>query len=165
MTNTADTHPNADLIASFYEAFGQRDYETMGALYADSATFSDPVFIDLDASETRAMWHMLCDQGKDLLVTVSDIEADNDSGSAVWEARYSFGPEGRYVHNVISAEFVFADGRILSHADTFDLWKWTRMAIGLMGVVGGWTSMIQNQVRTIARRGLADFIEKHPEYQ
>ena len=79
-------HPNAVLIGRFYDALGRRDAATMVACYAPDATFSDPVFRDLDAAGVAAMWRMLCARGKDLAVVASDIEADDAAGRAHWIA-------------------------------------------------------------------------------
>jgi len=62
-----------ETITNFYTAFGQRDHQAMAACYHPDVRFSDPVFEDLQGDEARAMWHMLCDQGRDLEVSVSDI--------------------------------------------------------------------------------------------
>jgi len=59
----AAPHPNAVLIERFYDALGRRDAEAMIACYAPQATFSDPVFRDLDAAGAAAMWRMLCARG------------------------------------------------------------------------------------------------------
>ena len=157
-------HENADTIRAFYTAFQQRDYDGMAACYHDDVQFSDPVFTDLHGDEARAMWHMLCNQGEDLKVTFSDIAADSDRGSARWEARYTFGPSGRVVHNVIAASFVFADGSIVQHTDEFDLWRWMRMALGTTGTLIGWSPSAKGKVRETGRRQLDRFLAEHPEY-
>lgn len=157
-------HENAETIRAFYTAFGERDHVGMAACYHPAVRFSDPVFTDLHGDEARAMWHMLCDQGTDLKVTFSDVSADSDRGTARWEARYTFGPSGRMVHNLIGASFVFADGTIIQHTDTFDLWRWMRMAIGVTGTMIGWAPSAKRKVRETGRRGLDLFMEKHPEY-
>jgi ketosteroid isomerase-like protein len=157
-------HENAELIRAFYAAFQQRDHEGMAACYHTDVQFSDPVFTDLHGDEARAMWHMLCDQGEDLEVSFSGITADSDRGTARWEAHYTFGPSGHKVHNVIGASFVFADGKIIQHTDMFDLWKWTRMALGVTGTLIGWTPSVQRKVSETGRRGLDRFLSDHPEY-
>jgi hypothetical protein len=63
------------------------------------------------------------------------------------------------VHNKIDAEFAFRDGLIVDHTDTFNFWKWTRMALGPMGFLMGWTSMVQNKVRSQAMGQLRKFEE------
>jgi ketosteroid isomerase-like protein len=156
---------HAELIRSFYEAFGRRDHEAMAACYHPDVHFSDPVFPDLVGDEARAMWHMLCDQGQDLVVRASDITADGDTGSAHWEATYTFTPTGRKVHNRIDASFEFSDGLIIRHVDSFDLWKWLRMAVGWSGSVVGWTSSARAKVRQTGADGLRRFMEDHPEYR
>ena len=155
------SHPNADLLQRFYEAFAARDPEVMAASYAPDAHFSDPVFPDLRGDQIGDMWRMLCHGGKDLQLTFSNIQADDTSGSAHWEARYTFSATGRRVHNVIDASFELRDGVIVRHRDHFDLWRWARMALGpLKGGLLGWTPLVKNAVRAQAGKGLAQFSQK-----
>lgn len=149
---------NADAIESFYAAFQRGDHATMGALYADDATFSDPVFPSLTADEARAMWRMFCTGGNEIDVEFSDVRADERSGSAHWEATYRFPKTGRTVHNKIDAAFLFRDGKIVRHRDDFDLYAWNRMALGPLGTALGWTPIVKNQVRTQAAAQLSRFI-------
>jgi len=160
---TDSTNSNSDLITSFYEAFRRKDHRSMGDCYHPSAMFSDPIFMSLQGDEVRAMWHMLCDQGTDIDVSFEGVEADQVSGSAHWQARYTF-TSGRRVHNFAQASFTFQDGKIIEHRDEFDLWQWTRMAIGPIGTFAGWSRPLQNKVRAAADRNLRRFIEIHPEY-
>ena len=144
----------AQLIGRFYEAFAKRDAATMAACYAPNAHFVDPVF-DLEGAEIGAMWTMLCERGKDLRIEARDIAAAGDRGRAHWEAWYTFSQTGRPVHNVVDAEFEFDDdGRIVRHQDTFDLWRWSRMALGAKGVALGWTRTAKKAIRAQARKGL-----------
>ena len=152
-------HPNAELLTRFYEAFQRRDAAAMGACYRPDVTFSDPVFVGLVGDEARAMWAMLCEHGGDLELTFSGVEADDASGRAHWDAVYTF-RTGRKVHNSIDGAFTFRDGLIASHVDTFDLYKWTRMALGLPGVLLGWTPLLQGKVRSMARKGLDHHMAK-----
>jgi ketosteroid isomerase-like protein len=149
------------LIEQFYTCFQRKDYAGMIACYHPQIAFSDPVFIDLKGKQAGAMWHMLCERGKDMTLEFGDVTAQ----SARWEARYTFSSTGRHVHNIIDAAFEFRDGKIIHHRDTFDLWRWTRMALGTSGVLLGWSPFVQNKVRASARAGLDAFIAKHPEYQ
>ncbi|MFT4621504.1 MAG: ketosteroid isomerase-like protein [Myxococcota bacterium] len=153
-------HANADLLTRFYTAFQQRDHATMAAAYAEDARFSDPVFPDLRGGHIGGMWRMLCERGTDLDLTFSAVEADDTQGKAHWEATYTFSATGRKVHNVIDAAFTFRDGRIATHDDTFDLWAWTRMALGPMGMVLGWSSLVQGRVRGQAGQQLERFCDK-----
>ena len=161
MTDTNNT--NATLIETFYTAFQQKDYTGMNACYAENIVFEDPVFGKLAGNEAKAMWHMLCERGKDLQITFEDVQASEYIGAAHWQADYTFST-GRKVHNVIYADFEFADGKITTHKDYFDLWKWTRMALGPSGLFLGWTPMMQGKVQASARKGLDAFMAAHPEY-
>ena len=150
-------HRNEELLTRFYTAFAAGDHATMAASYTDDATFSDPVFPNLDAVEARAMWRMFCTSGIDVAVTFSGVQADDRSGSARWEATYRFPKTGREVHNEIAASFLVRDGKIVRHRDEFDLYAWTRMALGPMGVALGWTPVVQGQVRKQAAAQLRRF--------
>jgi ketosteroid isomerase-like protein len=153
-------HPNARLIEEFYAAFAARDAARMVACYGPGARFSDPVFRALQGAEVGAMWSMLCARGKDLRVRASAIEADDSRGSAHWDADYTFSGTGRAVHNSIDARFHFRDGRIVEHADDFDLARWAGMALGLKGRLLGWTGFMQDAIRKQADAGLRAWMEK-----
>jgi limonene-1,2-epoxide hydrolase len=154
-------HPNVELLDSFYSAFAAGDHETMASAYADTATFSDPVFPKLDAEEARAMWKMFCTSGNEIRLTYTNVQADDLKGSVEWEAVYRFPKTGREVNNRIQADFRFQDGKIVEHRDHFDLYAWMRMALGPVGVAAGWTPLLQSQVRKQAHNQLHRFMSKN----
>lgn len=160
-----ELNTNQQLIESFYLAFQQRDASGMAACYDTSIHFSDPVFTNLNGLEVDAMWAMLCEQGEDLNVEFSNIEASDQTGSAHWVATYTLAATGRVVENSIDAAFEFQDGKIIRHVDEFNLWKWSRMALGISGTLGGWLGPVQMKIRETANRALAKYIDSHPEYQ
>jgi len=153
-------HPNAELLTRFYTAFSARDADGMAACYHSEVQFSDPAFPDLKGWRAAAMWRMLCERGKDLELTFSDVDANDTTGNAKWEAKYTFGATGRKVHNRISASFEFKDGLISKHTDDFDFHTWAKQAIGPMGLMLGWTGFMKNKVQSTAGDGLDKFIEK-----
>ncbi|KIG19618.1 Ketosteroid isomerase-related protein [Enhygromyxa salina] len=150
-----------EVIEQFYTAFAKQDAEGMVACYHPKVTFSDPVFVGLDAREACGMWRMLCERAQDFSLEFSNVKAEGDRGSAHWEAHYTFSTTGRHVHNVIDAEFRFADGKIIEHRDQFDFHRWSRQALGMPGLLLGWTSVIRNKVRGQARKGLENYLQKH----
>jgi len=152
---------NQEIIERFYAAFNNGDYKTMQDLYHPAATFSDPVFRDMNAKETRAMWQMLVTSGKDLKVTVSNVKGDVLGGTCHWEAVYTFSTTGRVVHNKIDARFEIANGKILRHEDNFNLHKWSRMAFGLTGAIAGWTPFFKKKIRETAEKRLAGFMRRN----
>jgi len=155
------THPNAELVTRFYEAFSKRDGDAMAAAYAPDATFSDPVFPALRGAEVGGMWRMLCKRGTDLVITFRDVRGDDRSGSAHWEATYSFSATGRRVHNVVEASFEFEGGRIKRHVDDFAFYRWSRMALGPAGLLLGWTPLLKKKVQSQARAALDSFMQKN----
>jgi ketosteroid isomerase-like protein len=161
----AKLNHNEQLIEAFYQAFQRKDAAGMAACYDSSIHFSDPVFTSLRGLEVDAMWAMLCEQGTDLEVVFSNVAADDQSGGAHWEATYTLGSTGRRIHNKIDAQFEFQDGRIIRHIDDFDLWKWSRMGLGITGAFGGWSGPVKMKIRETANRSLVRYIDDHPEYQ
>lgn len=152
---------SVEVVTSFYDAFSRRDADSMVKAYADDVTFSDPVFPSLHGERAKDMWRMLCERGKDLTIEYRDVKASGDTGSAHWEARYTFSLTGRMVHNVIDARFKFgAGGKIVEHVDTFDLWRWMGMALGAKGKLVGWAPFAQNALRKTAARGLDEWSAK-----
>lgn len=150
-------HPNAELIQRFYAAFAKCDSAAMNACYAADVEFHDPVFQTLRGDDARRMWRMLCARAKDLTVVVSGIEANEREGRAHWVATYLFSATGNTVENRIDASFTFRDGRIATHQDRFDLYRWTRQALGLKGLLLGWLPPVQAVVRKQAAQGLRAF--------
>ncbi len=153
---------NQDLISRFYQAFQQRDHATMFGCYHPDATFEDAVF-KLKGKEIGAMWHMLCERGKDLTLEFQVI-AEGNAVKAHWEPRYTFSQTGKKVHNIIDAEFEFKDGKIYRHRDAFDFYRWSRQALGVPGVLLGWSDFLHRKVSAVANGSLKTFIRKHPEY-
>lgn len=152
-------HPNETLIRKFYEAFARLDGDAMASCYAPDVRFSDPVFPDLQGPRAGGMWKMLTARAKDLKLETSGFRADDRTGEAHWEAWYTFSATGRAVHNIIDARFEFRDGLIVRHVDTFDFWRWSRQALGLPGVLLGWSPMLRNKVRAQAAKGLDLFLK------
>lgn len=151
-------HPNAQTIEAFYRSFGRRDAEGMIACYTPDVAFSDPVFPLLTGAEAFAMWRMLTARAADLRIEASGIHADDTTGRAHWEAYYTFSQTGKAVHNRIDASFVFRDGKIARHTDSFDLRAWAGMALGLPGKLFGWLPPMQRSIRAKADKGLRAYM-------
>jgi hypothetical protein len=144
----------------FYDAFMVRDHYTMGLLYAENATFSDPVFPLLNVHGARTMWAMLLSRAEDLGIEVNILEDGPSRARVQWVARYTFGATGRRLVNRISTEMAIANGRIVRQVDRFDLWRWARQALGVRGLLLGWTPMVQNEIRKQAAHSLREFARR-----
>ncbi|MCB9676935.1 MAG: nuclear transport factor 2 family protein [Alphaproteobacteria bacterium] len=154
-------HDHEALITRFYTAFQNRDGDAMAACYHPDATFSDPVFPALSGREPGAMWRMLTSRAEDLVVRFGEVKADDTTGSAHWDADYTFSATGRFVRNSIDAKFTFRDGLIATHVDDFDFWRWSRQALGVPGVLLGWSGFLKGKVRGQAAEQLGKFVAKH----
>ena len=149
---------NHELIQQFYDAFARGDAVAMAGLYHEDAVFSDPVFQELKGSEIGMMWKMLILQASTLEIKTENIAAEGETGKADWSAKYPFGRSKRRVHNKIHAEFTFKDGKIITHNDYFDFWKWSRMALGPLGFFMGWNSVVKVNIRKQAMTNLKKFM-------
>ena len=146
------TMSNDELITAFYTAFSKADAEGMVACYHDNIIFHDPAFGQLVGEEAKNMWRMLIKQSKGQVdVQFSDVKTHDHHGTANWVATYTFSRTGRKVVNRISASFEFRDGKIARHTDYFDLWRWSRQALGISGTVFGWTNWMQQKIRKQSR--------------
>ena len=146
-----------DVVTRLYEAFAVRDHASMAGCYTPDARFSDPVFTDLRGTQVAAMWRMLCQRATDLRITFRDVVVAGISGSAHWEAWYTYSATRRPVHNVIAATFTLQDGLIAEHHDRFDVYRWARQALGTPGVLLGWTPFMRRAIRRRAAQALARF--------
>jgi len=151
---------NEALITKFYTAFQNKDVSTMQECYSDQATFSDAAFTVLNAKEVRAMWAMLIKGGKDMRVEFSNVKADEHGATAHWDAYYTFSATGRNVFNQIDASFIIENGKIVKHTDHFDFHTWSKQALGLPGLLLGWTSFLKNKVRKQASAKLAAYMAR-----
>jgi ketosteroid isomerase-like protein len=157
---TAVRTRNAETIARFYAAFAALDDAAMAECYAPQVRFRDPVFELQGKDAVSSMWSMLCAatraNGRDAWrLEWRDVQAENEHGSAHWEAHYLFSATGRRVHNRIDASMRFHDGLIVEHVDRFDFWAWSRQALGAPGLLLGWTPLLRNKVRAQAATRLA----------
>jgi hypothetical protein len=159
--NTSDMETvNQQLITKFYSCFQKKDYKGMQECYADTATFSDPVFVNLNSAQVKAMWEMLCIRGTDLTLEFKNVKADGRNAAAEWEAHYTFSASKRKVINKIKADFIIENGKIVKHTDSFDLYKWSKQAIGFPAVILGGTNFFKSKLRKGAMKSLDDFMNK-----
>lgn len=139
-----------NLVKTFYKAFDNLDAETMVSCYHEDIIFEDPAFGVLKGKHAGNMWRMLCEAQKketNFKVTYSDISIEDNKGSAKWEAFYTFSRTKRKVHNIISAEFEFKDGKIIKHTDHFNLRTWAKQALGIKGFIMGGTRYFKNKLK------------------
>jgi ketosteroid isomerase-like protein len=146
----------AQVAERFYRAFARRDGSAMAACYHPEVHFTDPVF-DLHGDDAGLMWRMLCERGADLRIEHGGVHSHGNAVHTRWQAWYTFGATGRPVHNVIDATMTLRDGLVVRHVDRFDFWRWSRQALGLPGLLLGWSPQLRARVQQQAARGLAAY--------
>lgn len=152
---------NQALLEKFYQALQAKDVAGLTECYHPEAEFTDEVFKNLKGKEVTSMWKMLFERGKDMTLVYRDVQAGPESGSGHWDATYTYSQTGRKVINRINSAFQFKDGRIFKQRDTFDLWKWSRQALGISGLLLGWSGPLQKTVRKRASQALQGYIKKN----
>ena len=146
---------NKELIEQFYTSFAKGDANGMVVCYADDVVFEDPAFGTLHGERAKNMWRMLVNPNMTLMF--NNVWAEGDKGGAHWEATYIFSKTGNQVVNKIDAQFKFKDGKIIHHKDHFNFWKWSRQALGISGLLLGWTPLLKNKVQQTALAKLDSF--------
>ena len=151
---------NKDLVVKFYTAFSEGNAKSMTECYHHDVVFQDPAFGKLTGDRAKNMWHMLLsnktnDSGG---VTFKNIIVNDSKVSAEWRAEYLFGEKKRPVVNNVTANFKFRDGKIIEHIDDFDVWTWSKQALGLSGLLLGWTSFLKNKIQQNANAKLDEYI-------
>ncbi len=154
-------HANEIIINRFYSAFQQKNAQEMNHCYSENIAFSDPVFGLLHGEEVKSMWEMLCINGKDLQLSFGNIQLlDEEYATCDWVAQYTFSQTGRRVINKIKAHIRVENGIITEHTDAFDIYNWSRQALGLKGWLFGWTAWFQKKLQQKTRKALENFMEK-----
>lgn len=149
---------NEKTITKFYDAFAGGDASKMCACYHPNIEFRDPIFGSLKGNDVCSMWKMLIAKSNgNVKIKFSEVKANDYQGSAVWEATYNFSKNNREVINRIRAEFFFRDGLIMKHTDDFDIWKWSKQALGIPGYLLGWTGYMQKKIHKNALHSLKKY--------
>ena len=153
---------NEDVIRKFYESFARADAAGMIECYADDIEFSDPAFGTLRGVDAKNMWKMLIERSDgNIKIDFTNLYADGEKGSADWIAEYVFSQTKRNVVNRVHAEFEFKNGIIVRHADSFDVWKWSRQALGIAGLLFGWSNFMQDKIQQNANAALIEYTNHH----
>lgn len=152
---------NQALLEKFYKALQAKNAAGLAECYHPEAEFTDEVFQNLKGKEVSAMWKMLFERGGDMTLIYRDVKATQQSGEGYWEATYTYSQTGRRVINRINSAFQFKDGLVFQQRDTFDLWRWARQALGIKGLLLGWSSPVQKTIRGRAHQLLENYIKKN----
>lgn len=151
---------NEEVMSRFYSAFKRQDARAMNECYAEDIIFNDPAFGILQGNAAKSMWRMLCERAKDFTLEFSNVQCDEEYGTCNWTANYTFSKTGKKVVNKVKAHMRFRDGFIIEHTDEFNFYAWAKQALGLPGLLLGWSSFIKRKVRFQALKGLGKYMEE-----
>jgi SnoaL-like domain len=161
VSNKKKMNSNENLIIKFYTAFSNSDFKEMASCYHQNIIFEDPAFGILNGESANKMWQMLIERSKgNIKIDFLNVVANEFSGRARWIATYNFSQTNRKVVNVIDAKFEFQDGLFIKHTDFFDLYKWSKQALGWKGFLLGWTDFMKNKIRKTAQKSLEIYMKK-----
>ncbi len=150
-----------EIINQFYNAFAQGNAKAMNKHYAEKVCFKDPAFGSLKNERVKFMWLMLLSQKRDdTSITYEIIEVSENTAIVKWVAKYQFGPKERKVINHVTSELCLENQKIVEHYDDFNLWRWTRQALGIPGLLFGWSSFMRQKIQKQLNKRLDRFIEK-----
>lgn len=108
------------------------------------------------------LWRMPIKRSKgNIKINFGNVQADEKKGTVDWTAEYVFGGTGKKVFNTVNASFEFKDGKIIQDTDRFDLWDWSRQALGWKGILLGWTPFLKAKIQKQAINHLMKFREKN----
>jgi len=151
-------HPNAQLLNRLFSALDRGDAQSMGACYAEDASFEDIAFRLNGRREIQAMWEMIAEVKP--LSTFTVLRADDSSGEVDLLDSYTYRDTGRRVENPIRSSFRFRDGLIIRHEDRCDALRWGIQALG--PVKGALSWLLPFQRRTMAMDKLHKYLAAHP---
>jgi ketosteroid isomerase-like protein len=150
-----------ELLQKFYNSFSTGNAQAMMDCYHDNITFQDPAFGILKGDRAKFMWEMLLSKkDSDLKIDYKILKTDDNYGKVNWTARYNYGPKKRKVVNKVTANFEFKDGKIIKHTDDFNLWTWSKQALGTSGYLLGWSPYMRDQIQKKTGKLLSSYIEK-----
>ncbi len=152
---------NEQTIHNFYTAFATLNVTAMCECYHKNIQFQYPIFGVLKETDVCHMWKMLIEKSEgNIKIEFKDIKANSFTGLAQWTATYNFSKTNRIVVNVINTQFQFQDGLISRHTDLFDIWKWSKQALGFKGLFLGWTGFMHRKIQKKAAVSLKNYIER-----
>ncbi|MFT5511646.1 MAG: limonene-1,2-epoxide hydrolase [Bacteroidia bacterium] len=153
---------DSETIYHFYECMQDRNVEGMLSCYHPKIKFTDPVFGELEGDRVFNMWRMLMGRiDPNAKIEINNVYALNNRATCKWTADYAFGKRKRQIHNKIKSDFKFKDNRIVEQFDYFNLWEWTKQALGITGHLFGWSLSMQKMIIKQNKEYLNYYMEKH----
>ncbi|GIZ08476.1 nuclear transport factor 2 family protein [Flavobacterium sp. UMI-01] len=149
---------NEPIIHQFFNGLSKADVLSVVSCYDTNIKFRDPIFGLLTGKDVTAMWSMLLENNKEnIKIEIVNSKSDAYLGTAQWIASYTFKPSNKTIVNHITTHFHFKEGLIIKQTDDFDIWKWSRQALGCKGFLFGWTGYMQQKIHEKAIQSLQKY--------
>lgn len=149
---------NENLLYEIYKSFRNKDLTILSDCYAGCATFSDPVFTNLNKDLTLAMFEKLMSTADHLWIDIKKITANRQTGRAEWLITYTCSLTGRKIVQSMESYFIFKNGKIGRQIDYFNFYSYIRQLKGLKGLLWGWAGIFKDKVQNSAMRNLNLFL-------
>jgi hypothetical protein len=152
-------------IETYFDAFSKGDYRTMRSLCDPKITFNDPVYTSLQGKSVFALHHFMAERRICPTITIRSISEKGNRVKVKWTNEYEYATYKTHISIDVRSIFHFEHTSIISQTDQYNLWKWSKMALGFTGTYLGWTPMFRSTLRRSSQQSLATFIQKHPQYK
>lgn len=152
----------AQALERFFDAMQRCDTEALRTSYHPALRFDDPLISTTSVGDRLDWCGMLwsprdADGQRIWQLELEEVRTRGALATARWNLRYRYTPTKRLIDQALHSHFSFdADGRITTQRDSFDFWRWSRQAHGLLGLLLGWTPLMWDQAREQARASLED---------
>ena len=144
-------HDHTQLIDSFFNAFSQRDYNTMKSLAKSTLVYYDPLYGYLNDGDVFLMWESRYGQ-KDFSLTYTCIKDEGDGYFTVKIEVVYFNK--KTITQQIKA-FIRVENDLISECShAFSVHQLCKQEYGLLGHLLGWNRLIQQRIKNDARREL-----------
>lgn len=151
-----------EIVTSFYDCFAKGEAKGMLNFYAEEVIFCDPAFGKLSGNRPHEMWRMLLGRfDEHTTINFEVVETEANKAQVKWTAKYHFGKKRRPVTNRVTSTLILKNEKIVEYYDNFDIWKWAYQAIGIGGLLLGWSKFFQLKIQQNTNKMLDKYIAKH----
>lgn len=143
----SDIHPQTDLLTEFkgfYERFSANDLDTLGDIYTDNVTFSDPVHTISGLSTLESYFKEMCGNLSHCHFEFKDEIVNDGHASLKWEMHYRHPSLKSNKSLVLSGvSLIHYSDKVYKHEDYYDMGA---MLYEHLPLIGGAIRMIKSRL-------------------
>lgn len=152
--------PSYRVAHSYFDHLQDRNAAGAVELCHPDLHYFDPILGDLHGREALARWPIFFAQPHEPSLHFFDITAKDDTVHVRYFLHYTDAETGRKIDHGISAELTIRDNRITHHKDTFDIWRFATMKLGMRGRLLGFLPSTADALRKKARAELDAYLRQ-----